>query len=164
MDFVVGFPRTRKENYSIWAIVDRLTQSTHFILVKSIYTSDDYSRIYINEIVSLHRISFSIIYDRGTQLTSCLWKSFQKSLSTQVDLSTAFHPQKDGQVERTIHTLEDMLRSCFIDFKGSWDDHLHLIEFSYNNSCHSSISMAPSEVLYYRRCRSPVGWFEVCEA
>ena len=82
----------------------------------------------------------------------------------QVKISTAFHPQTDGQAERTIQTLEDMLRACVIDFRGNWDDHLPLIEFSYNNSYHSSIGMAPFEALYGRRCRSPVGWFEVGES
>jgi len=76
------------------------------------------------------------------------------------NLSTAFHPQTDGQAERTIQTLEDMLRACVLDFKGSWDDHLPLIEFAYNNSYHSSIKMAPYEALYGRKCRSPIGWFE----
>ena len=78
-------------------------------------------------------------------------------------LSSAFHPQTDGQAERTIPTLEDMLRACALDFKGSWDDHLQLIEFAYNNSFHSSIGMAPFEALYGRKCRSPIGWFEVGE-
>ena len=75
-------------------------------------------------------------------------------------LSTTFHPQTDRQAERTIQTLEDMLRACLIDFKGNWDDHLPLIEFAYNNSYHSSIKMAPYEALYERKCRSPIGWFE----
>ncbi|XP_060170518.1 uncharacterized protein LOC132601455 [Lycium barbarum] len=70
----------------------------------------------------------------------------------------------DGQAERTIQTLEDMLRACVLDFKGNWDDHLPLFEFSYNNSYHSSIHMAPFEALYGRRCRSPIRWFEVGEA
>ena len=78
-------------------------------------------------------------------------------------MSTNFHPQTDGQAERTIQTLEDMLRACVIDFKGNWDDHLPLIEFAYNNSYHSSIKMAPYEALYGRKCRSPIGWFEVGE-
>ncbi|WMV07709.1 hypothetical protein MTR67_001094 [Solanum verrucosum] len=69
----------------------------------------------------------------------------------------------DGQAERTIQTLEDMLRACVIDFKGNWDDHLPLIEFAYNYSYHSSIQMTPYEALYGRRCRSPIGWFEVGE-
>ena len=80
-----------------------------------------------------------------------------------MNLSIAFHPQTDGQAERTIQTLEDMLRACIIDFKGSWDDHLPLIEFAYNNSYHSSIQMAPYEALYGRKCRSPIGWFDVGE-
>jgi len=80
-----------------------------------------------------------------------------------VNLSTTFHPQTDGQAEHTIHNLKDMLRECVIDFKGNWNNHLPLIDFSYNNSYHSSIQMAPYEALYGRRCRSPIGWFEVGE-
>ena len=76
-------------------------------------------------------------------------------------LSTVFHPHTDGQVERTIQKLEDMLRACVIDFRGSWDDHLPLIEFSNNNSYHSHIGKASCEALYGRRCRYPIGWFEV---
>ena len=106
----------------------------------------------------------SIISDRRAQFTSYFWRSFQKSIGTQVKLSTAFHPQTDGQTERTIQTLEDMFRVCVIDFRGNWDDHLPLIEFSYKNSFHSSIGMAPFEELYGRRCRSVVGWFEVGES
>ena len=76
-------------------------------------------------------------------------------------LSTAFHPQIDGVVECTIQTLEDMLRACVIDFRDSLDDHLPLLEFSYNNRYHCSIGMVPFGALYGRRCRSTVGWFEV---
>nr|XP_009767178.1 PREDICTED: uncharacterized protein LOC104218392 [Nicotiana sylvestris] len=104
------------------------------------------------------------IPDRGAQFTANFWKSFQKGLGTRVNLNTAFHPQTDGQAERTIQTLEDMLRAYVIDFKGNWDDRLPLIEFAYNNSHHSSIKMAPYEALYGRRCRSPIGWFKVGEA
>ena len=78
----------------------------------------------------LHGVPTYVILDRGAQFTANFWRSFQKELGTQVNLSTAFHPQTDGQAERTIQTLEDMLRACIIDFKGSWDDHLSLIEFA----------------------------------
>ncbi|PHT36235.1 hypothetical protein CQW23_23935 [Capsicum baccatum] len=87
-----------------------------------------------------------------------------KVLGTKVKLSTAFYSQTDGQVERTIQKLEDMLRACVLDFKGRWDDHLPLIKFAYNKSYHASIQMAPFDALYGRRCRSPIGWFEVGEA
>ena len=83
--------------------------------------------IYINEIVRLHGVPMSIISDRGLQFTSHFRKSFHKDLGTEVNLSTTFHPRTDGQAERTIQTLEDILRACVIDFKGSWDDHLPLI-------------------------------------
>jgi len=78
-------------------------------------------------------------------------------------MSTAFHPQTDGQSERTIQTLEDMLRSCVLSWKASWEDHLPLVEFSYNNSYHSSIKCAPYEALYGRKCRSPLCWDVVGE-
>ncbi|PHT87829.1 hypothetical protein T459_09935 [Capsicum annuum] len=120
--------------------------------------------LYIQELVRLHEVSLSVISDRGTQFASQFFRAFQKGLGTQVHLSSAFHPQTDGQVERTIQTLEDMLRACALDFKGSWDEHLPLIEFAYNNSYHSSIQIAPFEALYGRRCRSTIGWFEVGEA
>ncbi|KAF3667033.1 hypothetical protein FXO38_08808 [Capsicum annuum] len=88
----------------------------------------------------------------------------KRGLGTQIHLSSAFHPQTDGQEKRTIQTLEDMLRVCALDFKGRWDEQLSLIEFSYNNSYHASIQMALFEYLYERRCRSPIGWFELGEA
>ncbi|WMV37420.1 hypothetical protein MTR67_030805, partial [Solanum verrucosum] len=91
------------------------------------------------------------------------WKSFQKGLRTRVKLSTTFHPQTNGKVERTIQTLEDMLRAFVIDFKGNCDDHLPLIEFAYNNRYHLSICMAPFEAFYGRRCRSLISLFEVGE-
>ena len=164
MYFVVGLPRTRRQHNSIWVIVDRLTKSAHFIPVKSTYRGEDYARLYIAEIVRWHGIPVYIISDRGVQFTSHFWRSFQKSLGMQVKLSTAFHPQTDGQAGHTIQTLKDMLRAYVIDFKCNWDDHLPLIEFSYNNSYHSNIRMAPFEALYGRRCRSPFGWFDVGES
>nr|AAV31171.1 Putative polyprotein, identical [Solanum tuberosum] len=160
MDFITGLPRSRRQHDSIWVIVDRMTKSAHFLPVKTTNSAEDYAKLYIQEVVRLHGVPISIISNRGAQF----WKFFQKGLGLNVNLSTAFHPQTDGQAERTIQTLEDMLRACVIDFKGNWDDHLPLIEFAYNNSYHSSIQMAPYEALYGRRCRSPIGWFEVGEA
>uniref|UniRef100_M1AKY5 Retrotransposon protein n=1 Tax=Solanum tuberosum TaxID=4113 RepID=M1AKY5_SOLTU len=141
-----------------------MTKSTHFLPVKTTHTAKDYAKLYIQEVVRLHGDPVSIISDRGAQFTAQFWKSFQKGLGSKVNLSTAFNTQTDSQKERTIQTLEDMLRDFVIDFKGNWDDHLPLIEFAYNNNYHSSIQMAPYEALYGRRCRSPIEWFEVGEA
>nr|GEW73703.1 putative reverse transcriptase domain-containing protein [Tanacetum cinerariifolium] len=92
---------------------------------------------------------------------TCAKDTLQKALGTQLNLSTAYHPETNGQNERTIQTLKDMLRACAIDFGNNWDRHLPLVEFSYNNSYHTSIKAAPFEALYGRKCRSPVCWSEV---
>ncbi|GJW51048.1 putative reverse transcriptase domain-containing protein [Tanacetum coccineum] len=122
------------------------------------------NRLYIKEVVARHGIPVSIICDRDPRFASHFWRSLQKALGTSLDMSTAYHPETDGQSERTIQTLEDMLRACVIDFGNGWIKHLPLVEFSYNNSYHASIKAAPFEALYGRKCRSPVCWAEVGEA
>ncbi|GJX10474.1 putative reverse transcriptase domain-containing protein [Tanacetum coccineum] len=117
--------------------------------------------LYIKEIVSRHGVPIPIISDRDSHFTSRFWQSLQSALGTQLDMSTAYHPETDGQSERTIQTLEDMLRACVIDFGKGWEKHLPLVEFSYNNSYHASIKAAPFEALYGRKCRSPICWAEV---
>ena len=94
---------------------------------------------------------------------SRFWQKFQETLGIKLNLSTTYHAQTDGQSERTIQTLEDMLRTCILDFGGSWGQHMTLEEFAYNNSYHSSIQKAPYESLYGRKCRSPIYWNEVGE-
>nr|GEY70734.1 reverse transcriptase domain-containing protein [Tanacetum cinerariifolium] len=122
------------------------------------------TRLYLKEIVCKHGVPVSIISDRDPIFASRFWRSLQESLGTNLDMSTAYHPQTDGQSERTIQTLEDMLRACVIDFGNGWDKHLPLVEFSYNNNYHASIKAAPFEALYGRKCRSPVCWSEVEDA
>ncbi|GJV89679.1 reverse transcriptase domain-containing protein [Tanacetum coccineum] len=141
----------------------KLTKSAHFLAIREDYSTEKLARLYTDEIVARHGVPVSIISDRDARFTSRLWQTFQKALGTRLDMSTAYHPQTDGQSERTIQTLEDMLRACVIDFGGSWDVHLPLAEFSYNNSYHTSIRCAPFEALYGRKCRSPVLWAEIGE-
>lgn len=161
MDFITKLPRTPSGYDAIWVIVDRLTKSAHFLPIKETDGMEKLARLYLKEIVCRHGVPISIISDRDSRFTSGFWKSLQKALDTNLDMSTAYHPQTDGQSERTIQTLEDMLRACVIDFGSSWDRHLPLVEFSYNNSYHASIKAAPFEALYGRKCRSPVSWSEV---
>jgi transposase InsO family protein len=125
---------------------------------------DKLTRLYVKEVVSRHGAPMSIISDRDSRFTSNFWQSLQDDFGTKLDMSTAYHPQTDGQSERTIQTLEDMLRACVIDFGNGWDTHLSLIEFSYNNNYHASIKAAPFEALYGRKCQSPICWDEVGEA
>ncbi|GJY15268.1 putative reverse transcriptase domain-containing protein [Tanacetum coccineum] len=133
MDFVTKLPRTSSGHDTIWVIIDRLTKSAHFLPIREDYKMDRF------------------------------WQSMQEALGTRLDMSTAYHPHTDGQSERTIQTLEDMLRACVIDFRGSWDVHLLLVDFSYNNSYHSSVRCAMFEALYGRKCRSLIMWAEVGE-
>ena len=163
MDFVQGLPRTSSGHDCIWVIVDRLTKSAHFLAIKSTYPLERLAREYIGEIVRLHGVPSSIVSDRDPRFTSRFWKSLQGALGTRLRFSTAYHPQSDGQTERTIQTLEDMLRACVLEMRGNWDAYLPLAEFAYNNSYHSSIQMAPFEALYGRKCRSPLCWVELSE-
>ncbi|GAU49588.1 hypothetical protein TSUD_138750 [Trifolium subterraneum] len=160
MDFFGGLPKTAKGNEVIWVVVDRLTKSAHFIAIKMGTLVPRLAEIYVEQIIRLHGIPSSIVSDRDPKFTSRFWESFQEALGTKLRLSSAYHPQTDGQSERTIQSLEDLLRGCVLELGESWDSCLPLIEFTYNNSFHSSIGMAPFEALYGRRCRTPLCWYE----
>ncbi|GJU38438.1 putative reverse transcriptase domain-containing protein, partial [Tanacetum coccineum] len=161
MDFVTKLPKSSQGYDTIWVIVDRLTKSAIFVPMRETDPLEKLARMYLKEVVTRHGIPVSIICDRDPRFASNFWRSLQKALGTNLDMSTAYHPQTDGQSERTIQTLEDMLRACAIDFGKGWVNHLPLVEFSYNNSYHASIKAAPFEALYGRKCRSPVCWAEV---
>ena len=119
MDFVSGFSLTRRKHDLVWVIVDGLTKSAHFKLVRLNYSIDRLVELYVNEIVRLHGIPLSKVYDRDPQFTSRFWKEIQLAMGTRLNFSTVFHPQTDGQSERMIKVLEDMLRGCVLDFPGS---------------------------------------------
>nr|GEU88303.1 retrotransposon protein, putative, Ty3-gypsy subclass [Tanacetum cinerariifolium] len=121
MDFITKLPRSKNGHDTIWVIVDRLTKSAHFLAIKEDYSTERLARIYIDEIVARHGVPVSIISDRDGRFTSRCWQTVQKALGMRLDMSTAYHPQTDGQSEHTIQTLKDMLRACVIDFGGSWD-------------------------------------------
>ncbi|GJX59183.1 putative reverse transcriptase domain-containing protein [Tanacetum coccineum] len=138
MDFVTKLPKSSQGYDTIWVIVDRLTKSAIFIPMKETDPLEKLARMYLKEVVTRHGIPVSIICDRDPRFASNFWRSLQKALGTSLDMSTAYHPQTDGQSERTIQTLEDMLRACVIDFGNGWVKHLPLVEFSYNNIWRSS--------------------------
>ncbi|GKB08545.1 putative reverse transcriptase domain-containing protein [Tanacetum coccineum] len=156
MDFVTKLPNTSSRHDTIWVIVDRLTKSAHFLPMREDYKMDRLARFYLNEIVTRHGVPISIILDRDSHFMSRFWQSMQEALGTRLDMSTAYHPQTDGQSECTIRTLENMLRACILEFEGSWDVRVPLVKFSYNDGYHSSVRCAPFEALYGRKCRSPI--------
>ncbi|GJZ39747.1 putative reverse transcriptase domain-containing protein [Tanacetum coccineum] len=118
MDFVTKLPQTSSGHDTIWVIVDRLTKSAHFLPMREDYKMDRFARLYLNEIVARHGVPISIISDPDSRFTLRFWQSMQEALGTRLDMSTTYHPQTDSQSERTIQTLEDMLRACVLDFKG----------------------------------------------
>nr|ABA98111.1 retrotransposon protein, putative, Ty3-gypsy subclass [Oryza sativa Japonica Group] len=163
MDFIVGLPKTATGYDSIWVIVDRLTKTARFIPVKTNYSSAKLAELYMTRIVCLHGVPKKIISDRGTQFTSHFWEKVHEALGSYLAFSTAYHPQTDGQTERTNQVLEDMLRACALDFSKDWERCLPYAEFSYNNSFQASLKMSPNEALFGRRCRTPLMWSETGE-
>ena len=119
MDFVVGMPRTQKHHDAIWVIVDRLTNLAHFLAIKTFFHAKQLADLYIKEIMQLHGIPLLIISAQHTKFASKFWHRFQSAIGTELRLSTTFHPQTDGQSERTIQTLEDMLWACALEYSGS---------------------------------------------
>ncbi|GKE80854.1 putative reverse transcriptase domain-containing protein [Tanacetum coccineum] len=139
MDFVTKLPKMTNGYDTIWVIIDRLTKSAHFLPMRENDPMEKLMKLYMKEVVTRHGVPVSIIFDRGGRFTSLFWKALHKALGTRLDMSTAYHPETDGQSERTIQTLEDMLRACVI-------------------------KAAPFEALYGQKCRSPVCWAEVRDA
>jgi hypothetical protein len=160
MDFIMGVPRTQSGYDSIWIIMDPLTKIAHFIPIKMTYTVPQLAELYMSRIVYSHGVPKRIVSDRGTQFTSKFWERLHETLDTQLNFSSAYHPQTDGQTKRVNQILKDMLRACALQYGRSWDKSLPYAEFSYNNSYQESLKMAPFEMLYGRRCRTPLFWSE----
>jgi transposase InsO family protein len=163
MNFIVGLPRTQSSYDSILVIVDRLTNVAHFIPVKTTYSGPQLEELYMLRIVCLHGVLKKIVSDRGTQFTLKFWEKLHETLDTQLRVNSPYHPQTDGQTERVNQILEDMLRACALQYGRSWDKGLPYAEFSYNNSYQESLKMAPFELQYGRRCRTPLFWSEARE-
>ena len=123
-------------------------KSAHFVPVHMTYQAPDIARVFISEIVRLHGMPKKIISDRGSMFTGRFWTSFQEALGTQLNFSTVYQPETDGQTEQTNQTLEDMLCMYVMDQQKGWEEFLPLVEFAYNNSYQSTIKRVPFEFLY----------------
>jgi hypothetical protein len=153
-----SFPRTVKQHDSIMVVVDKLTKETHFIPVKTTHKETNIAEIYMKEVVRLHGVPKEIVLDRDPKFTSNFWKGLFKGFGTNLNLSTTYHPESDGKIERTNRIIEDMLRMYVMDQPSKWEDYIHLVEFSYNNGYQASLKMSPFEALYGRKCNTPVSW------
>jgi transposase InsO family protein len=158
MNFRVGLPRTRAGYDSFWVVVDSLTKAAHFTPAKTTYNSAVLAKLYMYRIVCLYGVPKKIVSDWGTQFTSHFWQHLHEALGMHLKFSSAYHPHKDGQTERTNQILEDMLRNCALQDKLGWDKRLPYAEFSYNNSYKPSLKMSPIQALYGRNCRTRLHW------
>jgi hypothetical protein len=156
MDFIVGLPRTQARYDSIWVIVDCLTKVAHFILVKTTYSGANFAELYMSRNVCLHGVPKKIVLDKGSQFISKLSEKLHESMDTKLNFSSAYHPQTNGQTERTNQIFEDILSACALKYGKRWDKSVSYADFSYNNSNQASIEMAPFEALYGRQCQTPL--------
>eukprot|EP00253_Pinus_taeda_P020306 PITA_20306 len=158
MDFITGLPKTKRNNDSIFVVVDKLSKAAHFIPVQSTYRAAQIAHIFMQNVFKLHGLPKTIISDRDVKFTSAFWKTLFVELGTQLNFSTAYHPQTDGQTERVNQMVEDMLRAYVMQQPTRWEDYLHLVEFAYNNGYHTLTQMSPFEVMYRWKCRTPTSW------
>jgi hypothetical protein len=148
----------------IWVIVDHLTKVPHFIPLKTTYSGAKLAELYMSRIMCLHGVPKKIVSDRDFQFTSKFWEKLHESMDTKLNFRSTYHPQTNGQNERTNKILEDMLRVCVLKYGKSWDKSLPYAEFSYNNSYQASIKMTPYEALYGQQCRTPLFWSQTRES
>eukprot|EP00253_Pinus_taeda_P012175 PITA_12175 len=158
MDFITGLPKTKKGNDSIMVIVDKLSKAAHFIPVQSTYRAPQIAHVFMQNVFRLHGLPKVIISDRDVKFTSAFWRTLFADLGTQLNFSTAYHPQTDGQTERVNQVVEDMLWAFVMQQPTLWEEYLHLVEFAYNKGYHTSTQMSPFEVMYGRKCRTPTNW------
>eukprot|EP00253_Pinus_taeda_P011854 PITA_11854 len=158
MDFITWLPRIKKGNDSIMVLVDKLSKAAHFIPAQSTYKAVQIAHLFMQNVFRLHGLPKVIISDRDVKFTSTFWRTLFAELGTQLNFSTAYLPQTDGQTERVNQVLEDMLRAYVMLKPGQWEEYLHLVEFAYNNGYHTSTQLSPFEVLYGRKCHTPSSW------
>ena len=163
MNFIPSLQRSSEGYDSIWVIVDQMTKSTYFLLVKTTNPVKKLAKLYLKKIVHLHGVLVSIVLDQDAKFTSTFCKELQDGFGTRLKFSTTSHPQTNGHSERTIQTLEGMLRVCVLDFPGSWVEKVVLIEFAYNNIYHQSLEISLSKALYEKKCQSLIHWHKADE-
>jgi hypothetical protein len=158
MDFIMGFPRTGKLHDSIMVEVENLMKAAHFIPLKTTHKATEVADIFMKEVARLHGIPKIIVFDKDPKFTLHFWKGLFKGFRTNLNFSTTYHPESDGQTERVNKVIEDTLRMYVMDKPSKWEDYLHLVEFMYNNGYQASLKMSPFEALYDRKCNTLVSW------
>nr|GEZ51048.1 transposon Ty3-G Gag-Pol polyprotein [Tanacetum cinerariifolium] len=165
-NLILRIKEAQKEDVELWVVLQKSEedeQTKFWVDNDGDFSISRLADFFQQKIVRLHGTPAVIVSDRDPCFTSRFWKGLQNAWGTRLNFIMAFHPKTDGQTERAIHTLEDLLRSCVLEWTGNWDEYLYLVEFTYNNCFHASIKAAPCELLYGRKCRAPICWNEVGE-
>jgi hypothetical protein len=139
-------------------VIDKLSMFAHFIPIKSTFKAINIAKIFMKEIFRLHGIPKMVVSDRDIKFTSSFWKELFAGLNTNLNFSTSYHPQMDGQTKRTNQIIEDMLLMYIRTKPSKWEDYLHLVEFAYNNGYQNSAKLSPFKILYGRKCTTPIRW------
>jgi hypothetical protein len=158
MDFITGFPRTSKHHDAIMVVVDKLTEAAHFIPMNITHKETNVADSYIREVARFHGVPKTIVSERETKFTSKFWKGLFKGFITNLNFSTAYHLDSNGQTKRVNQLIEDMLRMYMMVKPSKCEDYIHLVEFAYNNGYQASLKMSPFEALYGRQCNTLVSW------
>jgi hypothetical protein len=158
IDFITKLPRTTRQHDSIIVVVDKLTKTTHFVPMKLGHKATNIAKNFIKETDRLHGVLNVIVSDRDSKFTSNFWRGLFKGFGTNLNFSTTYHPQLDGQIERVNQVIENILRMYVMDKPSKWEGYLHLVEFAYNNGYQVSLKMNPFEALYGRKCNILVSW------
>jgi hypothetical protein len=156
LEFIIGFPKTQKQNDSIMVVIDKLSKYAHFIPIKSTFKTINIAEIFMKEIFRLHGIPKMVISDRYVKFTSAFWKELFAGLNTNLNFSTSYHPQTNGQTKTTNKIMEDMLHMYVRTKPKKWEDYLHLVEFAYNNGYQTSAKLSRFEILYDIKCMMPI--------
>jgi hypothetical protein len=158
LDFIIGLPKTQKHNDYVMVVIDKISNFAHFIPVKSTLKAINIIEIFMKEISKLHGIPKMMISDRDVKFTYAFWKELFVGLNTNLNFSTSYHPQTDGQTERTNQIVEDMIRMHIRTKPNKWEDYMHLVEFAYKNGYQTLAKLSPFEILYDRKCTTPINW------
>jgi hypothetical protein len=158
IDFITNLLRTIKQHDSIMVVVEKMMKDTHFIPVKTTYKETNIVEIYMKEVSKLHGMPKAIVSDIDPKFTSIFWKGLFKGFDTNLNISTMYHPESDGKIERTNGIIEDMLRMYVMDLPSKWEDYIYSVEFAYNIWYQASFKMSPFEALYGRKCNTPMRW------
>jgi hypothetical protein len=150
IDFITKLPKTVKQHDSIMVMVDTLTKEAHFIPVKTTHKKITIADIYMKEVSILHGVPKEIVLDKDPKFTSNFWKGVFEGFETNLNLSTTYHLDSYGKIDRTTRIIEDMLRMYVMDHPSKWEDRIHLMKFSYNNGYQASLKMIPFEALYIK--------------